>query len=162
MAQLIQLYKSPIHGNGVIAVAEIPAGRRLVEYVGEVITQTEATRRYGGSADDGHTFLFTLTPNHVIDANVNGNLARWINHSCAPNCEALVDTAPGKDRRRDRIFIHSLRPIAKGEELTYDYGIVLEERHTARMKKIWQCRCGAPECTGTMLKPKPRGGRSVI
>ena len=73
---------------------------------------------------------------------------------CQPNCEAVLEEDDGDDRRRDKVFIEARRAIKPGEELTYDYGITLYERHTARLKKIWECRCGSKKCTGTMLKPK--------
>jgi SET domain-containing protein len=60
------------------------------------------------------------------------------------------------DRRRDKVVIEALRKIKPGEELTYDYGIVLEVPHTPRLKKLWRCLCGSPHCTGTLLKPKRR------
>jgi len=88
------------------------------------------------------------------DANFEGNVARWINHSCAPNCQAWIVEHASGDPRKDRVVIESRRRIRAGEELTYDYGIVLEERQTAELKRIWACRCGAPRCTGTLLKPK--------
>jgi SET domain-containing protein len=81
-------------------------------------------------------------------------MARWINHSCDPNCEAVLDEDDDKDPRKDRVFIESTRAIKPGEELTYDYGITLDAPHTARLKKIWACHCGSKKCTGTMLKPK--------
>ena len=90
----------------------------------------------------------------MIDANVGGNIARWINHSCKPNCEAVLEENDKGKRRKDKVFIEAMRAIKPGEELTYDYGITLDEPHTARLKKIWACRCGAKKCTGTMLQPK--------
>ena len=90
----------------------------------------------------------------VIDANEDGNIARWINHSCAPNCEAVQEENAKGKAHKDKVFIEAIRDIAPGEELTYNYGIVLAERHTAKLKKIWECRCGSPRCTGTMLQPK--------
>ncbi|MXV49319.1 SET domain-containing protein-lysine N-methyltransferase, partial [Xanthomonas sp. LMG 8993] len=69
-------------------------------------------------------------------------------------CEAVIVEAEGEDRRRDKVVIEALRDIKPGEELTYNYGITLAERHTPRLKKIWECRCGARNCTGTMLQPK--------
>lgn len=107
-----------------------------------------------GHIESGHTFLFTLNDDYVIDANDAGNIARWINHSCSPNCEAVVEEDTGGNRRKDKIFIQAIRDIASGEELTYNYGIVLAERHTARLKKIWACLCGSDHCTHTMLQPK--------
>lgn len=150
--------RSAIHGNGMFAAADIPAGTRLIQYKGKLLTQAESDELYGDGADTGHTFLFSLNDDYVIDANQQGNSARWINHGCAPNCEAVVDEDAGGDRRRDRVFIESIRDIRKGEELTYNYGIVLGVPHTRAMKRIWACRCGAPRCTGTMLQPK-RGRR---
>ena len=89
----------------------------------------------------------------VIDANHEGNSARWINFSCDPNCEAVLDENED-DPRKSRVYIEAKRAIKPGEELTYDYGIVLDEPHTARLKKIWACRCGSKKCRGTMLSPK--------
>lgn len=146
--------RSPIHGNGVFAAADLAAGITLIEYKGQRITHAQADRRYAGSAEGGHTFLFTLNQRYIIDANVDGNDARWINHSCEPNCQAVVEEAASGKPREDRVLIETLRPIGAGEELTYDYGIVLEQPHTARLKRIWACRCGAATCSGTMLKPK--------
>lgn len=148
--------RSPIHGNGVFAVASIRKGETIVEYKGRLMTHAQADRLYGDGADTGHTFLFTLNERYIIDANRDGNTARWINHSCAPNCEALVYEADDGNARHDRVMIEALRDIAPGEELTYNYGIVLDVPHTTRMKKLWACRCGAPGCTGTLLQPKPR------
>ena len=146
--------RSPIHGNGMFAVAPIRKGERLIEYKGQRRTHEEVDEGDTGDVESGHTFLFTLNDEYVIDANHGGNSARWINHSCTPNCEAVLEEADGDDRRKDRVFIESIRAIKPGEELTYDYGITLDEPHTARLKKIWACRCGAKGCTGTMLKPK--------
>ena len=150
--------RSAIHGNGMFAAADIPAGTRLIQYKGKLLTHAESDELYGDGADTGHTFLFSLNDDYVIDANQQGNSARWINHGCAPNCEAVVDEDAGGNRRRDRVFIESIRDIRQGEELTYNYGIVLGVAHTRAMKRIWACRCGAPQCTGTMLQPK-RGRR---
>ena len=154
MSCCIQQRRSRIHGNGVFAAAAIAAGTRLVEYKGLRRTHDDADERYGDSLDTGHTFLFTLNDDYLIDANVDGNVARWINHSCAPNCQAVLEEDSKGNPRRDRVFIESLRDIAAGEELTYNYGIRLSVPHTARLKKQWACRCGAVDCTGTMLQPK--------
>ncbi len=154
MARKIQVRHSKIHGNGMFAVADIPAGTRLIEYEGRRMTHRQADRLYDGCTETGHTFLFTLNDTYIIDANVDGNDARWINHGCDPNCEAVLEEYEGADRRRDRVFIEAKRAIRAGEELTYNYGITLEERQTPRLKAIWGCRCGSPKCTGTMLQPK--------
>ncbi|MEO8670917.1 MAG: SET domain-containing protein-lysine N-methyltransferase [Tahibacter sp.] len=154
MSRRIVARRSPIHGNGVFANAAIPAGITLIEYRGRLLTHAQADRHYPGNSGSGHTFLFTLNERYVIDANVGGSIARWINHSCVPNCQAVLEEDGDGDRRKDRILIESIRPIEAGEELFYDYGITLAERHTARLKAIWACRCGASDCSGTLLKPK--------
>lgn len=153
MPKKIITRKSAIHGNGVFAARLLEKGERLIEYKGRRRTHDEVDAGDSGDIESGHTFLFTLDENWVIDANFEGNAARWINHSCAPNCEAVLieDT---DEPTRSRVFIEAIRSIDPGEELTYDYGIILAERHTARLKAIWACRCGASTCTGTMLKPK--------
>ena len=146
--------RSPIHGNGVFATAPIARGEEIIEYKGKLLTPDEADALYGDGGETGHTFLFTLNEQYVIDANQHGNTARWINHSCAPNCRAVVEESASGDPRRDKVKIEAIRHIKPGDELTYDYGIVLDVPHTARLKKLWQCLCGAPKCTGTLLKPK--------
>ncbi len=145
---------SPIHGNGVFADELIRKGDRVVRYKGEVRSHSQVDEAYGDIDENGHTFLFTLNDDYVIDANVDGNVARWINHSCAPNCEAVLEESAKGKPRKDKVFIEAIRDIQPGEELTYNYGIVLAERHTAKMKKIWGCKCGSKKCTGTMLQPK--------
>lgn len=152
MSRSITLRRSPIHGNGVFAARDIPAEKEIIEYKGKRLTHRQADQA-DGDVETGHTFLFTLNDKYVIDGAQEGNDARWINHSCEPNCEAVL-LEDDKDRKADQVIIQSIRPIKKGEELTYDYGITLGERHTPRLKKIWACRCGSKKCTGTMLKPK--------
>ena len=156
MPKKIEARRSAIHGNGVFATEAIAKGERVIRYKGLLRTHEEVDRVYADELDTGHTFLFTLNDKYVIDANVDGNDARWINHSCEPNCEAAhLESDTGK-KRKDRIYIEAMRDIAPGEELTYNYGITLDEPYTARLKKIWACRCGSKNCTGTMLQPKPR------
>ena len=146
--------RSSIHGTGVFATADIAKGERIIEYKGMRRTHEDVDNSDVGAAESGHTFLFTLNDEYVIDGDINGGVARWINHGCSPNCEAVLIEHPGDDRSKDRIFIEAKKPIRAGQELTYDYGITLGEPHTPRMKKIWRCLCGARNCTGTMLKPK--------
>lgn len=145
---------SPIHGNGVFATEAIRKGERVVRYKGKVRTHDEVDEAYADVEEDGHTFLFTLNDEYVVDANIGGNIARWINHGCKPNCEAVIEENGKDKRRKDKVFIEAIRNIRQGEELTYNYGIVLDEPHTARLKKLWACKCGAKKCTGTMLQPK--------
>lgn len=153
MPRKIVARKSAIHGNGVFAATPIAKGERVIEYKGRRRTHADVDAGDSGDVDSGHTFLFTLNDEYVIDANFEGNSARWINHGCKPNCEAVLDENE-RDPKKSRVFIEAIRAIRPGEELTYDYGINLDEAHTARLKKIWACRCGAKTCTGTMLKPK--------
>ena len=141
--------ESRIHGKGVFAARAIPADTCIIEYLGEHISDEVAAER--GSHDPEnpfHTFYFSLESGLMIDGGVNGNDARWINHACAPNCEAREEEG--------RVFVYSLRAIRRGEELNYDYGLVIEERHTAKLKRSYECRCGAESCRHTMLAPKRR------
>ena len=145
----LQVRRSGVHGRGVFAAAALKKGERLIEYKGEVITWPEALRRHPHDpAQPDHTFYFHIDDAHVIDGNVGGNSSRWINHACAPNCEA--------EEIDGRIFIRTLKAIKAGTELFFDYGLVLDERQTAKVKKRFECRCGARSCRGTMLAPKQR------
>ena len=146
----IQVRRSGVHGKGVFALQAIAAGTRLIEYKGELIDWPEALRRHPHDpAQPNHTFYFHVDDEHVIDANVGGNASRWINHACDPNCEA-------QQLDDGRVFIDALRDIEAGEELFYDYGLVIDERYTAKLKKEYACHCGSPGCRGTMLAPKRR------
>jgi SET domain-containing protein len=143
----IQVRRSGVHGKGVYAARPIVAGETIIEYTGEVISWTEALRRHPHDPlQPEHTFYFHLDDSHVIDGTHNGNAAKWINHACEPNCEA--------EERDGRVYIHALRDLAPGEELFYDYRLVLDGRHTPKVKKQYACLCGAPGCRGTMLAPK--------
>src|SRR5688572_23849895 len=93
--------RSPIHGNGVFAVQKIAKGETILEYKGRILTHVQADRIYGDEPDDGHTFLFTLNEHYIVDANVGGSTARWINHSCDPNCEAVIHEDADEDPRED-------------------------------------------------------------
>ena len=144
--KLIEVRPSGIHGKGVFAAASIAEGERIIEYTGPVITWKQAQRRHPHDPDQpNHTFYFHIDDKRVIDG-MFGSPAKWINHACEPNCEA--------DEDGGRIFIKALREIAPGEELNYNYGLVLDGRHTAKVKKEYECRCGSPGCRGTMLAPK--------
>jgi len=143
----IAVRRSGVHGRGVFATVVIAAGVRLIEYKGERISWDEALKRHPHDPDHpNHTFYFALDDGLVIDGKIGGNQARWINHSCKPNCEA--------DEVDGRVFILTLRDIQADEELFYDYGLVLDERHTKKLKKEYACYCGHGRCRGTMLAPK--------
>ncbi|MFM6989458.1 MAG: SET domain-containing protein [Arenimonas sp.] len=154
MTQKIQVRRSKIHGSGVFAKRAIKKGEFIIEYKGLLRTHAEVDAAYDGEDETGHTFLFTLNEDYVLDANIGGNDARWINHSCDPNCESSHIEDPGGDPTKDRIVIEAARDIKAGEELSYNYGIRLAERHTPKLKKLWACLCGSRNCTGTMLQPK--------
>ena len=140
--------RSKIHGRGVYATRHIAKGARVVEYLGDRITHEEADERYEEKPqDDGHTFLFVVDEKLCIDAGVGGNAARFINHSCAPNCETLIE-----DRR---VFIEAIRDIVPGEELGYDYQLTWESTDDPDELALFACRCGARQCRGTMLDPVP-------
>lgn len=134
---------SSIHQRGVFARCDIPKDTPIIEYVGDKISKAESDRRgkalmarsarTGGAA----VYIFTLNKRQDLDGSVRRNTARLINHSCDPNCEAIIS--------RGRIWIHALRDIAAGEELSFNYGFDLE---------TWEdhpCRCGKPNCVGYIL-----------
>jgi len=139
--------KSSIHGRGVFALVPIAKGERLIEYTGERMSHDEADDRYGEEHDGtSHTMLFAVNDDVVIDATRRGSSARWINHSCAPNCEA--------NEENGRIFIDAARAIRAGEELSYDYSLILDEPHTPKLKREHPCYCGARKCRHTLLGRK--------
>jgi SET domain-containing protein len=145
----IQTRRSGVHGKGMFAVQDLAEGETLIEYVGEVISWKEALRRHPHDpTDPNHTFYFHVDEKHVIDAKHGGNSSRWINHSCAPNCEA--------DEQKGRVFIKALRNIPAGDELFYDYGLIIDAKYTKKLKAEYPCWCGAPTCRGTLLAPKDK------
>ena len=151
LARRIQTRRSGVHGKGVFARVDIAEGETLIEYVGEVISWPEAQRRHPHDPDHpNHTFYFHVDEERVIVALYGGNSSRWINHACDPNCEA--------EEENGRVFIKALRNIPAGEELNYDYGLMIDERYTAKLKAQYPCWCGAANCRGTLLAPK-RGRR---
>lgn len=140
----LRISSSRIHTRGAFAARDIKTETRIIEYVGEKITKAESERRAERVLDasrkhpqKGAVYLFTLNQRHDIDGNVPYNTARLINHSCNPNCEAVID--------RGHIWIEATRNIKKGEELTYDYGYDLDDyaEHP--------CRCGAKNCIGYIV-----------
>jgi len=131
--ELVVYRNSPIHGTGGFARVDIPAETTIVEYVGEKISKAESARR---CEMDNH-YIFDLDETTDLDGNVEHNPARFINHSCSPNCEAQSE--------EDRIWIVALRDIKAGEELGFNYGYDLEDylEHP--------CRCGAKNCVGYIV-----------
>jgi SET domain-containing protein len=147
----ILVRRSRIHGRGVYATRPIAEGDRIIEYVGERISSEQADAE---CADDEamarhHTFFFAVDDDTVIDGGRGGNESRFINHSCDPNCEVVVE--------RKRIFIQALRDIQPGEELFYDYWYTTDDSYTeADLRRIYPCRCGAATCRGYLARPPRR------
>lgn len=136
---------SPTHGHGAFAKRTIRKGSRIVEYQGKRSSWKKARRRPPSDPDDPyHTFIFGLSDGKVIDASIDGNAARWINHSCDPNCEAI-------EEEDGRVFIYSKRTIRPREELTYDYRLSVNGKAGKKLRKAYACHCGAENCRGTML-----------
>ena len=143
----MELRGSGIHGLGAFAVRDIPKGTRIIEYTGERISNAEADRRYDDDGPgDHHTFLFILSSRTCIDASFDGNEARFINHSCAPNCETGIWSS--------RIWISALEDIPAGAELTYDYMYDDDPEYTEEDLRYYRCDCGAPNCRKTMVDTK--------
>lgn len=141
---LIEVARSGIHHKGVFARERIRRGTRIVEYIGEKITKAEGIRRADETLErarntktKGFVYIFDLNDRYDVDGNVPQNVARWINHSCEPNCSALII--------RGRIWIIARRAIEAGEELTYNYGYGFDS---------WRdhpCRCGSAGCVGYIV-----------
>jgi SET domain-containing protein len=150
---MLRVRRSRLHGRGAFALRRIRRGTRIIEYLGDRVSHGEADERYRDKAlDDNHTFLFIVDRAIVIDGGANGNDARFINHSCDPNCESVID-----DRR---VFIEAIRTIQPGEELTYDYQIGRDKQDPPNVDEIFACRCGARSCRGSMLWPARRKSRA--
>ena len=144
--QPFELRQSSIQGQGAFATRAIRKGARIIEYIGQRISQAVADERYDDTTmSRHHTFLFNVDEDTVIDAAYEGNDARFINHSCAPNCQAFLEG--------DRIYIYALRDISPGEELCYDYAYDRTEDMGEEEERLYVCRCGAPTCRGTILAP---------
>lgn len=144
-----EVRKSKIQGHGVFATRRIRAGQRIIEYAGERISNAEADRRYDEEKmGRHHTFLFTLTQRTVVDGNRQGNDARYINHSCDPNCVAVIENG--------RIYIDALKNIQDRTELAYDYQYERTGPWDEELEEFYRCACGSAKCRGTILKPKPR------
>ncbi len=139
---------SAIQGMGAFATRPIRKGTRIIEYLGERITDEEADRRYDDlSMERHHTFLFSLGDGTSIDASFEGNEARFINHACAPNCEAILEDG--------HIYIDAIRNIKTGEELFYDYAYERQDAEDdEELSKHYKCLCGSPKCRGTILAPR--------
>lgn len=138
----IEVKASGIHGKGVYAVKKIRKDMAIIEYKGERISAAEADDRYEGNPS---TYLFMVDDDVYIDGLSKGNDARFINHSCKPNCEAYLED--------DRIVIHAIKDIKPGTELTYDYQLTDEGEDAST---DYTCFCGKKKCRGTMKGEKKK------
>jgi uncharacterized protein len=150
----LKVNKSKKHGRGVYAGTDIPKGVKVIEYVGKKVTEKQSEGIYERQMKNaskkgvGHVYLFTLNSKYDIDGNYAYNKARLINHSCDPNCEVEII--------KGHIWIMSLKKIAAGEELTYNYGFNMD---------FWQdhvCRCGTSKCLGYIVSASRRGALSRV
>lgn len=136
---------SGIHGKGVFATAKIRKGTRIIEYRGQRASWEDAIERPASDPDDpNHTFFFELSDGRVIDGNVRGNAARWINHSCDPNCESV-------EEEDGRVYIEARRKVKAEEELSYDYRLSLDGKIGKKELAEYACSCGAKKCRGSLL-----------
>jgi uncharacterized protein len=144
---------SRIQGKGGFATRDIKRGERIIEYIGDRITHREASERYDDDAmGRHHTFLFAVNSRVCIDGDRPANIARFINHSCEPNCEAIAE--------KSRVFIRATRAVAAGDELFYDYAyetdLTAEEART-----LYPCKCGSSKCRGT-IAALPKARKKVV
>ena len=132
-SDLYEVKPSSIHGFGVFARRNLPEDTRVLEYLGERLTKAESLRR----RKLGNFFVFIVTDEFDIDGAVDWNPARFINHSCTPNCDAQMED--------ERIWIIARRELREGEELSFNYG------YGSGDYEDHPCRCGASECLGYMV-----------
>jgi uncharacterized protein len=143
---MIEVRRSAIQGNGVFATRRIRAGTRIIEYVGELIDNEEADRRYDDETmGRHHTFLFAIDERISLDGGREGNESKYVNHSCEPNCDAIDEDG--------HIYIFASRTIAAGDELTYDYAYERDGSEDEATIRRYACRCGTRSCRGTILAP---------
>ena len=138
--------KSRIHNAGVFATTHVKKGEKIIQYIGEKITRSEGDRRsekrikrYLNSQKTGSVYIFELNKRFDIDGSPSYNKARYINHSCNPNCEVEIT--------KGEIWISSIKNIKKGEELSYDYGYEFDEEDY----KDHICNCGSKNCIGYII-----------
>jgi uncharacterized protein len=134
---------SKVHGKGVFASKDIKKGKKIIEYIGTRISWEEANKRYVELDGHSHTMFFGVDDDNVIDGDDKGNEAKYINHSCKPNCKAVNDDG--------RIFIYAKKDIKMGKELFYDYKLEFDGKITKSVLKKYACFCGNKNCRGTQL-----------
>jgi len=135
-----------VHGSGIFASKNIKKNTKIIEYIGEKITKSEGDRRserrlkqFLKSQKTGSVYIFELNKKYDIDGSPLYNKARYINHSCEPNCEVEISN--------NQIWISSIKKIKKGEELSYDYGYEFDEDDFTDHI----CDCGSKRCIGYII-----------
>ena len=144
---MIRYADSPIHGSGAFAAKDILRGTFLTYYLGEVIDPQEALKRINASYQSGFTMIYKVNESTYIDGSINGNGGPLFNHSCSPNCIMV--------KERDQLALYTKQFVAANTELTYDYGLVLPAGVNPEAVTRYACRCGSPNCRGTMLAQEP-------
>jgi hypothetical protein len=139
-----EVRRSKIQGRGAFAILPIRKGKKIDEYWGQPITHEEADRRYDDNEGRHHTFLFVLDDDTVLDARYGGNDARFINHSCDPNCETEIEDG--------HIWIKAIKAIKPETELAYDYRFEWQDDYEPEDVRYYACRCGTAKCRGTILR----------
>jgi SET domain-containing protein len=129
----VRVGPSWIAGQGLFAAQDIQKGTRIIQYIGARIPKEESVERLA----QGNTYIFAFNERYDIDGKTLKNKARYINHSCDPNCEAIVT--------KRTIWIVAVRDIQAGEELSYNYGLTVKQ---------YRCRCGSKHCCGYILDPQ--------
>jgi len=144
--QPFEIRRSRIQGRGAFAIEPIRKGTRIIEYRGEPITHKEADRRYDADDAEGrhHTFLFILNDDIVIDARITRCDAKYLNHSCDPNCESVIEDGA--------IWVDAIKGIKPEQELVYDYQFEFDDDYEPEDIRYYACRCGTPKCRGTIIK----------
>ena len=142
--------KSPLHGSGLFAKNDIKKGSKVIQYIGDKVTKREGDKRADKQIrkakkdkNNGMVYVFELNKRYDIDGDVDYNFAKFINHSCNPNCEV--------DGKGLKLWISSIRDIKKGEELSYDYGFGYDEDY-----KQFPCKCGSKNCCGYIVRAESR------
>jgi uncharacterized protein len=130
---LLVFRSSPIHGLGGFAKRQIAKETRVIEYLGQKISKAESLAR----CEQQNEYIFALNEREDLDGDVEWNPARFINHSCSPNCEAQL--------KNERIWIVTIRDIKPAEEVTFNYGFDLEDY------RDYPCHCGSPACVGYIV-----------
>ena len=141
----IEVRKSKIHHKGVFAKRDISKGTEVMEYKGRKISKKRGDKKSQKTIkksqkkqDKGAVYVFELNEKYDIDGNVSWNPAKYINHSCNPNCESVIED-------EKRVVINAIRDIKKGEEITYNYGYSLDNF------REHPCKCGSKNCVGYIV-----------